>query len=326
MQELTTSRLLPIITGCFLLLLSACKKDDKPIPVVEFGEIRIDATVPNLIYSNTRQIALDARRTHYLNGNRQLSLLWTCTEYPAGKLPRIESPVNAYTNVDSLSVGKYNFRLTVRDTLGNKAVSDFELVVKSDSLLGVPKIIPIPDQVIYLPQTSITLDGNRSISANPLGRSLAFKWFVIEHPAGNPAILIEHPASPLTNISGLFEGSYLFGLEITNELGLKNADTIQVNVMPDTLPGSIKIYENLTWTLWDNGWDYNAILKIYEPDIYASRNQNNTEVMVWDEEKKVWMASNDISWEGDKSGLTIYNYFDPYDYIGKKAKVRVRFY
>jgi hypothetical protein len=326
MQVLSKSRDLPIIVSCFLLLSSACKKEDKPIPVVVYGEIRIDATVPELVYSNTRQIAFDARRTLYLNGKRQLLLLWTCTEYPSGKLPRIESPGNAYTNVDSLTIGKYNFRLTVRDTLGNQAMSNFAIEVKEDSLQWPPKIIPIPDQVIYLPQNSVTLNGNGIYSVNPLGRSLMFKWNLIQQPAGSSPVLIESLTSSLTNVYRFSEGSYLFGFEVTNELGLKNADTFQVKVMPDTLPGTIKIYENLTWTLLDNGWDYIAFLKIHEPDIFAGRNENNTEIMVWDERKNEWMASNDFGWEGDKGGLTIYNYFEPSDYLGKKTKVWVRFF
>jgi hypothetical protein len=326
MQVLTKSRFLSIITGCLLLLSSACKKEDKPVPVAAYGEIRIDASVPNLIYSNTRQVAFDARRTLYLNGKRQLSMLWTCTEYPSGKLPRIESPTNPYTNVDSLAIGKYNFQLMVRDTLGNRAVSDFAIEVKADSLQWPPKIIPIPDQVIYIPQNSVTLNGSGTISVNPLGRSLFFKWNLIQQPAGNSAVLIESPASSITNVYGFSEGSYLFSFEVTNELGLKNADTIQVKVLPDTLPGSTKYYENLTWTLLDNGWDYLAILKIPEPDVFVGRNENNTEIRVWDERKNAWMSSNDFAWAGDKDGLIIYNYFEPSDYLGKKAKVWVRFY
>ena len=326
MQVLSKSRVLPIIVSCILLLSSACKKEVDPISEVKYGEIRIDATVPELVYSNTRQIAFDARRTLYLNGQRQLLLLWTCTAYPSGKLPRIETPANAYTNVDSLTIGKYNFQLTVRDTLGNKAVSNFAIEVKADSLQWPPKIVPIPDQVIYMPQNTVTLNGNGVYSVNPLGRSLMFKWNLIQQPAGSSPILIESPSSSLTNIFGFSEGSYLFGFEVTNELGLKNADTIQVKVMLDTLPGSTKIYENLTWTLLDNGWDYFAILKIPESNTFFGRNENNTAIMVWDERKKEWMASNEFVWEADNSGLTIYYYFDPSDYLGKMAKVWVKFY
>ena len=326
MQVLSKSLILPIIVSCILLLSSACKKEDNPIPGVVFGEIRIDATVPELVYSNTRQIAFDARRTLYLNGQRQLLLLWTCTEYPSGKLPRIETPTNPYTNVDSLTIGKYNFQLTVRDTLGNKAVSNFAIEVKADSLQWPPKIIPIPDQVIYMPQNRVTLNGSGTYGVNPSGRSLMFKWSLIQQPAGSSPVLIESPTSSLTNVYGFSEGNYLFGFEVTNEIGLKNTDTLEVKVMPDTLPGSTKIYENLTWTLFDKGLDYVAVLKIYEPDIFTGRNLNNLEIRVWDEVKKDWMASNNFSWESDKNGLTIYYYYDPADYLGKKAKVWVKFF
>ena len=326
MQVLSKSRVLPIIVSCILLLSSACKKEVDPISEVKYGEIRIDATVPELVYSNTRQIAFDARRTLYSNGQRQLLLLWTCTAYPSGKLPRIETPANAYTNVDSLTIGKYNFQLTVRDTLGNKAVSNFAIEVKADSLQWPPKIVPIPDQVIYMPQNTVTLNGNGTYGVNPSGRSLMFKWSLIQQPAGSSPVLIESPTSSLTNVYGFSEGSYLFGFEVTNEIGLKNADTIQVKVMPDTLPGSTKIYENLTWTLLDNGWDYFAILKIPESNTFFGRNENNTAIMVWDERKKEWMPSYYIEWEADNLGLTIYYRGTPADYLGKKAKVWVKLY
>ena len=107
-----------IIASAFMLVFTACKKPEIDSPAVE-RPITIQAQVPQKVYTNIKNIDLDARATVTSNGQRTLFFDWSCTSFPTGHPPIILAPTSANTKVDSIFAGQYLFRLKVRDNMGN---------------------------------------------------------------------------------------------------------------------------------------------------------------------------------------------------------------
>ena len=168
-----------------IILLSGCFKGDGPDPFIPPSDIRIDAVVPQLVYTNNLPVGFDARRTLTLNGPRHLTFQWTATAYPSGRAPRIKKPGDAFTEVDGLVPGIYMFQLSVEDSAKNNAVSQFPLLVIQDTLTGAPKISGLPDREINKPQDSIWLSSSSEYTVNPKDRKLFFTWKVLQQPAGS---------------------------------------------------------------------------------------------------------------------------------------------
>jgi len=123
---------------CFfvvLFCLSSCEKHDEDL----YGSgsrrnIQISADVKNKIYTNDRNIKLDASNTNQINVQRKLSYSWTCKVFPNGQPPKINNATNSIATIDSLMLGNYNFQLTVKDDFGNQAIANYALEVLKDAL------------------------------------------------------------------------------------------------------------------------------------------------------------------------------------------------
>jgi hypothetical protein len=81
------------------------------------------------------------------------------------------------------------------------------------------------DQVINLPIDSALLDGR--LSSDPDGRIIAWRWSGISGPA---AARIVQPDSPSTVLDELVAGSYQLSLQVTDDQGLTDTDTVQITV------------------------------------------------------------------------------------------------
>lgn len=319
------------IALCFLILLiNSCKKPENELPAAP-TEIILAATVPKLIYSNIKEIFMDASGTKNLNGRRELNFSWTCTVFPSGSTPpRIETPGNASTKVDRLLVGEYRFQLTVIDLIGNKAEENFSLEVRKDTLLGViPKVYAGPDQVITAPD-KVFLNGNETVKLNPILRALEYRWSVIKQPAGSPPVLLFSDTSPLTASSPLREGTYQFQLEVINDYGIRAYDTLEVKVNPDPFKGLTRIFDTQVWTLTEfSEWKNYVIIKFSDGGLFVNRDETNMEVSVWDDDKKDWADAGIYTWYVYEDELLIfYPWSDNGDTyikdVGNKAKVRVK--
>jgi hypothetical protein len=321
------------ITICLLIILfDACLKSEVPIPSAP-KELLAKATVPSIIYSNIKEIYLDASITKDLYKNRKLSFLWVCVGYPAvSGQPRIEHTEQFNTKVDSLMPGQYRFLLAVKDNLGNRAEASYDLEVLKDTLYGyIPIANAGPDQEIQAPNSAFFLDGSKTIFVNPWGRKLYYLWTVLSQPAGSLVVSISDHTKLETGAHDLVAGIYVFKLEVINEFGAKAYDTMQLTVKPDPLSGTIRIFENQVWIGGeDDVWGVLFVrIDIEEPGFFLYRNKNNMEVRIWDQVKSDWSDSNAFYWQASDYGLIIHYPLndDPtiyYKEVGHKTRVMVK--
>jgi hypothetical protein len=304
-------QLVKIPTAFFLIsvILSffACEKENKIIPATNIPtKITIDATVPSIIYSNKKEISMDASTMKALNGDRSLTYLWTCTLFPTGKTPYIMYPESASTVVTSLDTGKYSFHFRVKDNFGNEANADYQLTVYKDTLTGPPVIPPMPAAEFTMPGPVSLLSSNVT-SVNPIYRPLKFNWTVIEQPAGSPVVDILNSNSSYAFVNGCVPGKYVFQLEVTNELDLKATRLLEVTVLADPYGGTSNIYDNLHWATYDDEMGGTFLgLYVREPAIpFFNRTKWNTEISFWDYTKQEWVAPNIVSWSGYDEGVII---------------------
>jgi hypothetical protein len=81
------------------------------------------------------------------------------------------------------------------------------------------------DQVITLPEDSVTLDG--SASTDPDGTIATYEWTRLSGPDTHT---IADPDAAKTSVNGLTEGTYLFELKVTDAGELSSKDTVQIQV------------------------------------------------------------------------------------------------
>ena len=276
----------PWLIAILLIFFSGCFKGEGLAPFIPPGEIRIDAFVPPLVYTNNFPVSFDAKRTLTLNGPRRLTFLWAAISFPPGLAPNIKKPGDPFTEIDGLVPGIYKIQLRVEDSAKNYAVSSFSMEVKQDTLTGAPKVSGLPDRDIYKPQDSIRLWANAEYSVNPKDRKLFFVWNVIQQPPGSRSITFNNTE---TNpyVSGFSEGVYRFQLNITNEAGLSAVDNMTLTVKRDTLAGTSKIYDNPSWVR-TNFYFTKIRTVISEPTIFRYRGSDNMEVRLWDKNQQAW--------------------------------------
>jgi len=285
------------------MLFSACRPD--PILPPAPQSIKVEATVPARIYTNIKKVILDASLTRSLNGNRPLFFSWACIGFPAvNGNPEIRFKEEATAYVENLKIGEYKFQLTVKDNFGNNSVSIYQLEVLLDS---IPKNIPVakagPDQQITAPLHSVELDGYETIANNAPGRPLNYHWTVIMKPVVSHEVVLSNSINITSMADNLVEGLYKFQLEVINEYGAAAFDTVEVQVMPDPLKGTTRLFEDLKWQLQGNDeWGYAILLILNDPDLFINRFSGNMEIKVWDEEKNEWFAADKYYWYTRPSG------------------------
>jgi hypothetical protein len=80
---------------------------------------------------------------------------------------------------------------------------------------------------ITLPVNTVTLNGS---AVDPDGTITAYIWSLVSGPN---VPVIQTPASPSTNVSGLVEGTYILQLLATDNAGASGVDTMSIKVNPN---------------------------------------------------------------------------------------------
>lgn len=131
-----------------------------------------------------------------------------------------------------------------------------------------PSVNAGADIAITLPTSTTSLSGS---ATDPDGTVAAYKWTLVSGPAGS---VIATDAQPLTTVSGLVAGTYIFQLTATDDKGAVGSDQVTVTVAnqpppPNALPiasaGSdqtIYIPVN-TVTLSGSGTDSDGTIQAY---------------------------------------------------------------
>ena len=160
--------------------------------------------------------------------------LWTKISGPASF--NILNPNTATTNLSNLVQGTYRFRLTVWDNLWVPAADTITVLVNAAP--PPPNIPPAAnagtDITITLPTNNTNLNGSASTDID--GTIGSYVWTMVSGPA---QFTIANPAAASTALMNLVQGTYSFRLQVTDNGGLSDDDTVNVTVNAAPPPPSI---------------------------------------------------------------------------------------
>lgn len=132
----------------------------------------------------------------------------------------------ALTEMINLVEGHYELVLKVTDSKGLTDTDTLWVHVFASAPVNQPPVAMAgPDKNITLPQNSTTLDG--SASSDPENNIVAFEWTKIDGPA---SFSFSNPLASQTTVNQLEAGVYIFKLQVTDNEGLRDTDTIEVTV------------------------------------------------------------------------------------------------
>ena len=145
----------------------------------------------------------------------------------------ITSPSSAVTTITNLIAGTYSFRFDVWDNAWN-VKSDTVIVTVKASTVTSPLITVDagPDITLTLPANSTTLNGSAYDSRGPIQ---LFKWVKVSGP---DQYTFGSPGSPVTTLSNLAAGTYMFRLDIWDYAWYPRGDTVIVTVKGGTTPST----------------------------------------------------------------------------------------
>lgn len=160
-----------------------------------------------------------------------LTYKWTKISGPSQFV--IANSGSVATDVTNLAPGTYVFRLRITDD--RSGTSDDDVTVKVNPAPEPPNVAPVAqagtDKTITLPTNEITLNGGTSSDDD--GQIVSYKWSYVSGPS---VYSITDPNNKSTNVTGLEEGVYKFRLEVKDNDGAADADTVVVKVNEATIP------------------------------------------------------------------------------------------
>ena len=145
------------------------------------------------------------------------------------------------TKVDHLVQGVYQFELKVTDKGGVTAKDTVQTTV-----IVPPNQPPVanagPNQIKVLPAGNVKLDGSNSHDYSP-GNIVSYSWTKIDGPG---QVTIANPNLAVIALTGFVEGAHSFRLQVTDNDGATDADTVNVKFIRNTLSGQ-EFIEKTTW-------------------------------------------------------------------------------
>ena len=190
-----------------------CEECNKP-PIATAGQEQI-------IILPTDSVLLDGNSSSDADGSIT-KWLWTKISGPASF--NIVTPSESITKIKTLTLGDYQFELTVTDNDGLSAKDTVKVIVKNSSQPNRPPVADAgADQTITLPTNTTTIDGNGS--TDPDNNITSFAWTKVSGPS---SFNIGNANSAQTQIANLIEGIYQFELKVADAGGLYSKDTMLV--------------------------------------------------------------------------------------------------
>ena len=154
---------------------------------------------------------------------------WELLSSPVGYQAQLEQrPTITLTN---LTTGSYTVKMTVTDEDGVSASAEATIEVVKDADYK-PKAVAGEPILLYLPNNSVTLNGNKSYDDHNI---VSWEWTKVKGDDG-----LDLPAdiagarSPFLTVSNLLQGQYTFLLKVTDEVGQSDEDKVVVYVKPPT--------------------------------------------------------------------------------------------
>ncbi|NXP60515.1 K319L protein, partial [Chloropsis cyanopogon] len=136
-----------------------------------------------------------------------------------------DTPILTLTN---LVPGNYTFSLTVVDSDGASNSTTANLTVKK--AVDYPPVANAgPNQVITLPQNSITLYGNQSTDDHSI---VSYEWLLSPNSKGK-VMEMQGVRTPVLQLSAMQEGDYTYQLIVTDSAGHQSTAEVTVIVQPE---------------------------------------------------------------------------------------------
>lgn len=135
---------------------------------------------------------------------------------------------NANTQTLSISgaiAGGYTLRLAVTDNLGATGSNDVMLTVNPAAVNQLPIANVGSNQVITLPQNTLNLTGS---GIDPDGSVVSYLWTKLS----GPTVTLTNSTSAIVSLSNLIEGTFVFRLTVTDNVGATGFNDVTVNVLP----------------------------------------------------------------------------------------------
>uniref|UniRef100_A0A8C3R0H9 KIAA0319 like n=1 Tax=Cyanoderma ruficeps TaxID=181631 RepID=A0A8C3R0H9_9PASS len=128
----------------------------------------------------------------------------------------------------NLVPGNYTFSLTVVDSDGASNSTTANLTVKK--AVDYPPVANAgPNQVITLPQNSITLYGNQSTDDHSI---VSYEWLLSPNSKGK-VMEMQGVRTPVLQLSAMQEGDYTYQLIVTDSAGHQSTAEVTVIVQPE---------------------------------------------------------------------------------------------
>ncbi len=192
---------------------------------VEVGRTTSYSTVGRLItisgLNNTKKYNLEVYASRKGTGNS--------TKFTVSGTAITILTDNNYTNkavFSNLSPVSGQIRLNIDRINTYNYINGFMLTeILSGGTNTAPVAVPGTSQTITLPLSQITLNGSGSY--DPDGSISSYSW---QRLSGPGTVTIASPATATTSVTGLTQGTHLFQLTVTDNLGASGANNVQVIV------------------------------------------------------------------------------------------------
>ncbi|CAD1471833.1 unnamed protein product [Heterotrigona itama] len=159
--------------------------------------------------------------------DRVISYHWELQRGPIGYHPNlVDTPT---LQLDNLIPGNYTFKLTVEDSnhITNSTSANITVLKVTDY---PPSANADQDIIIYLPQNTLTLNGNLSTDDHGIA-----SWEWTKSPSDqNKAVDMQNTRTPYLQLSNLEEGMYTFVLKVTDDSEQSSTAEVHVFVKPPT--------------------------------------------------------------------------------------------
>ena len=160
--------------------------------------------------------------------------IWKIIQSPGGGW--IENPAIGSTLAHNLSQGVYRFELTVVDNRASWK-KDTIMVTVNPTSANLPPIAKAgPDSIT----TALTVNIDASASYDVDGFVSTYSWRQLSGPSG---VLISCPNCASTNITNLANGIFRMEVEVTDNLGAKTRDTMQLHETGSLLPTGLLYFK-----------------------------------------------------------------------------------
>nr|XP_048681425.1 dyslexia-associated protein KIAA0319-like protein homolog isoform X2 [Caretta caretta] len=134
----------------------------------------------------------------------------------------------AILKLTNLVPGNYTFSLTVEDSDGASNSTTASLTVNKE--VDYPPVANAgPNQVITLPQNSITLYGNQSTDDHSI---VSYEWLLSPNSKGK-VMEMQGVRTPILQLSAMQEGDYTYQLTVTDSAGHQSTAEVTVIVQPE---------------------------------------------------------------------------------------------